>query len=264
MNSLQLEFGLPLGLVIIDTIAACAGYPKAGDENDSAAAQAVMNVLKVIAETLGCFVLGVDHFGKNMESGTRGSGAKESAADLVLACLGDKELSGSVTSTRVAVRKHRGGRQGQVHPFTLRVVEAPEPDEDGEPITSMVVDWLPAGTSSGHQPEPDPWAECRRQDQRTAVLRLKRVLMDILADQGVDLPIPPDGPTVRMIDQKIVREQFYSRTPAEGTSKQKRQLRFLQFRRALGWAEDQQLIGVAEIGDITYLRLSRPEEDDPC
>jgi hypothetical protein len=28
------------------------------------------------------------------------------------------------------------------------------------------------------------------------VLRLKRVLMEILADQGVDPPIPPDGPTV--------------------------------------------------------------------
>ncbi len=66
------------------------------------------------------------------------------------------------------------------------------------------------------------------------MLRLKRVLMDILADRGVDLPIPPDGPTVRMVDQEIVREQFYSRTPAEGTPKQKRQLRFQQFKRALG------------------------------
>ena len=28
-------------------------------------------------------------------------------------------------------------------------------------------------------------------------LKAKRVLMEILADQGVDLPIPPDGPTVR-------------------------------------------------------------------
>ena len=145
-DSLQEEFGLPLGLVVIDTIAACAGYPQAGDENDSAAAQAVMNVLKAIAETLGCFVLGVDHFGKNVESGTRGASSKESAADVVLACLGDKELSGSVTNTRLAVRKNRGGRQGQEYPFTLRVVEAPEPDEDGEPITTMVVDWQPAGT----------------------------------------------------------------------------------------------------------------------
>ena len=35
-------------------------------------------------------MLGVDHFGKNIEAGTRGAGAKESSADLVLACLGDK------------------------------------------------------------------------------------------------------------------------------------------------------------------------------
>ena len=42
--SLQEEFGLPLGLIIIDTIAACAGYARAGDENDPAAGQAVMNV----------------------------------------------------------------------------------------------------------------------------------------------------------------------------------------------------------------------------
>jgi AAA domain len=41
--SLQEEFGLPLGLIIIDTIAACAGYARAGDENDPAAGQAVMN-----------------------------------------------------------------------------------------------------------------------------------------------------------------------------------------------------------------------------
>ena len=45
-KSLQQEFGLPLGLIVIDTIAACAGYAKAGDENDPATGQAVMNVLK--------------------------------------------------------------------------------------------------------------------------------------------------------------------------------------------------------------------------
>src|SRR6476646_159805 len=148
-----------------------------------------MNVLKFLAQTLGCFVLGVDHFGKNVEAGTRGASSKESASDLVLACLGDKSLSGSVSNTRLAVRKNRGGQQGQEHPFTLRVVEAPEPDEDGEPTTTMVVDWVAAASGSAPQPEPDPWGQCRRQDQRTAILRLKRVLMDVLADQGVELPI---------------------------------------------------------------------------
>ena len=143
------EFGLPLGLIIIDTIAACAGYARAGDENDPAAGQAVMNVLKAVAQAIGCFVLGVDHFGKNLEAGTRGASSKEAAGDLVLACLGDKELSGNVINTRLAVRKNRGGQQGQEYPFTLRMVEAPEPDEDGEPITTMVVDWVPAPPGGG-------------------------------------------------------------------------------------------------------------------
>ena len=132
----------------------------------------------------------------------------------------------------------------------------------------MVVDWLPAGTSRRQHarrrrsPPRDPWAETKRQDQRQRMLRLKRVLMEILADQGVDLPIPPDGPVVRMVDQELVRELFYSHTPAEGTPKQKRQLRRMQFNRALGWAEDQQLIGINEIDEVTYLRLTRPDPQD--
>ena len=79
---LQQEFGLPLGLIVIDTIAACAGYAKAGDENDPATGQAVMNILKLAAQELNCFVLGVDHFGKSLEAGTRGASSKEAAADL--------------------------------------------------------------------------------------------------------------------------------------------------------------------------------------
>jgi hypothetical protein len=73
--------------------------------------------------------------------------------------------------------------EGREYPFTLRMVKAPEPDEDGEPIGTMVVDWVPA-PPGGARPQPDPWAQARRQDQRTAGLRLKRVLMGALADQG--------------------------------------------------------------------------------
>jgi hypothetical protein len=257
--SLQREFGLPLGLIVIDTIAACAGYARAGDESDPAAGQAVMNVLKAIAQAMGCFVLGVDHFGKSLEAGTRGASSKEAAGDLVLACLGHKELSGSVTNTRLAVRKNRGGPQGQEHSFVLRMVSAPEPDEDGEPISTMVVDWVPA--AAGVQPEQDPWAQGRRQDQRTAVLRLKRMLMDALAEHGVELPIPPDGPLVRMVAQTIVRERFYFSTPAEGTPEQKGHLRRQKFLRALDWAEQNRLIGITEIDGVTYLWLIQPEAE---
>ena len=257
--SLLQEFGLPLGLIAVDTIAASAGYSQPGAENDNAVGQAIMNVLKAVARAIGCFVLGVDHFGKDLQAGTRGAYSKESSGDLVLACLGNKELSGSVTNTRLAVRKHRGGRQGQEYPFVLREVAAPEPDEDGEPVTTMVVDWT--GPVPGTQSGPDdPWAKPKRQDQRTAALRLKRVLMTILAEQGVDLPIAPDGPVVRMVDQKLVRKAFYACTPVEGSPEQKGRLRRQRFLAALDWAEQKQLIGVGEIGDVGYLWLARLEE----
>lgn len=172
-----------------------------------------MRVLKDVAERLSCFVLGVDHYGKNMDAGLKGSVAKETQGDLVLVCLGERERSGRVVNTRLAVRKCRGGVQGKEFPFTTRVVEHPEKDEDGEAITTLVIDWQPV-PPGGAQPqaEPDPWAQGRRQEQRTAALRLKRVLMGILADQGVELPIPPDGPVVRMVAQKIVQKEFYTHT----------------------------------------------------
>jgi hypothetical protein len=265
--SLEKEFGLPLGLIGIDTIAACAGYARAGDEYDNAVGQAIMNVMKAVAQEIGCFVLGIDHFGKSLEAGTRGASSKEASAEVVLACLGDKHLSGSVTNTRLAVRKHRGGKQGQEYPFTLRPVDAPELDEDGDKITTMVVDWLPPGTAPAVVPPDDPWAlACRQQDQRTVMLRLKRVIMTILVERGIDLPIPPDGPVVRMVDQEIVREVFYGCTPAEEgqTPKQQRQVRHTQFKRARDRAEQNGLISVGNIGKVTYLWLTRPdpEKDD--
>jgi hypothetical protein len=300
--SLQDEFGLPLGLIWIDTVAACAGYNRAGDENDNAVGQALMNVLKAVAQEMKCFVIGVDHFGKDLMAGTRGAYSKESAGDVVLACLGDKQLSGSVINTRLAVRKHRGGKQGQEYPFNLRQVEAPEKDEDGDPITTMVVDWLPPGSAQAAMPPDDPWvAGCRRDDQRAGMTRLKRVFLTALAEHGVERPIPSalhvrtssppignevrtqsadapisskvpvqssppieeqlwtptlDAPTVRMINQEIVQDAFYLCTPGDP-----RQTQHSRYCRARDRAEQLGLICAGNIGDITYLWLTRPETE---
>jgi RecA-family ATPase len=102
--SLLEEFGLPLGLIIIDTIAACAGYSQPGAENDNAVGQAIMNVLKAVAQKIGCFVLGVDHFGKDLQAGTRGAYSKESSGDLVLACLGAKDAKKSWSAIKPVSR----------------------------------------------------------------------------------------------------------------------------------------------------------------
>ena len=258
--SLIAEFGLPLGLIIIDTIVVSAGYPQLGAENDPAVTQTLMGVLKEVAQQLNCFVLGLDHYGKDLAAGTRGSSAKEASADLVLACLGDREPSGCVTNTRLAVRKCRGGPQGQEFYFTVRKVEDLTPDQDGDPITTLVIEWTTGPTAP--PPPKDPWQQCRRGDQQTAVTRLKRVLMAMLAEHGVDRPISPNGPTVRMIDREIVRTEFYAQTAADGTPAQKGEFRRKQFNRALDWTEQQKLIGVRELEGITYLWLSNPRSED--
>jgi hypothetical protein len=68
---------------------------------------------------------------------------------------------------------------------------------------------------------------------------------------------------VRMVDQKFVRKAFYACTPTdEGTLERKGHFRRQKFLRALDWAEDEQLIAVTEIDGVTYLRLTRPGEEE--
>jgi hypothetical protein len=263
-ESLMAEFGLPLGLIIVDTVAAAAGYNSIGAENDNAIAQALMNVMRAVGRALDCYVLGVDHFGKQLETGTRGSSAKEASADLVLACLGEREVSGRVLNTRLTVRKNRGGPQGMEYSFVLREVESEELDEDDEPITTRVVDWQTGAAAAAPSSPKDPWRQSRQHSQRLVAVRLQRVLMSVLAEHGVDLAIAPNGPIVRMVDQEIAREKFYDKTRApDGTSQQKAEFRQKQFRRALNWAEEHGLIDSQEQDGITYLWLTRPEPADP-
>ncbi len=53
--------------------------------------------------------------------------------------------------------------------------------------------------------------------------------MAALAERGVP---GPDG-AARMIDQEIVREQFYAATPVDGTPKQRSHTRWQKFLRVL-------------------------------
>ena len=85
-----------------------AGYAEGGD-NDTAASQRVMNTMRILSQHTGALVVGIDHFGKVVETGTRGSSAKEGAADTVIALLADRELSGGVRTPACraqATRRH--------------------------------------------------------------------------------------------------------------------------------------------------------------
>jgi hypothetical protein len=131
--------GVDLALIIVDTVAAAAAFDR---EDDAAQAQTVMGALGSLSAESGAFVLGVDHFGKDIETGTRGSSAKEAYAETVLALVGKREVTGRIADLRMGVRKVRDGDQGRIIPFRLEVIDCGV-DEDGDQITTCVVHWEP-------------------------------------------------------------------------------------------------------------------------
>jgi hypothetical protein len=247
---MQKRFGLPLVLIVIDTVAAAAGYQKAGDENDAAVAQRVMNVLGEISKLTGTFCIAADHFGKDISTGTRGSSAKEGFADLVLALLGDKEIAGGVKNTRMTARKRRGGASGAEFAFTVKKVVMGT-DEDGEATETLVIEW-------GDSTEPaatGPWPK--------SLKLLHRIIMALLADCGTDIRPFADGPVVRAIDEELVRAEFYKSYLADGDTEAKRAAaRRKAFQRAVKDAQARNLVGVRVIDAVTFVWLPNPTRDE--
>src|SRR5262249_25011951 len=120
-DKMKAKWQLPCALIVIDTIVVSAGYTKEGQDNDTAVSQRIMSTGE-LSKVTGTFVLGVDHFGKAVEIGTRGSSAKEGAADVVLALLGDRNVAGKVTNTRLALRKRRSGPSDEEFQFASREI----------------------------------------------------------------------------------------------------------------------------------------------
>jgi AAA domain len=248
-EKLAREFGLPLSLIVVDTVVAAAGFTKDGQENDAALGQAIMRTLAQLARLAKCFVFGVDHFGKAVETGTRGSSAKEGAADVVLALLGDKAVTGEMTNTRLALRKLRSGAAGQEHPFTPRIVDM-DLDHNGQPLTTLVLDW---GAAPEAKASKDDWGY----GKSTNLLR--RIIMRLLADCGIDLAPWADGPMVRALNLKMVRTEFLKSYYAEGdTPKKARDAKAAAFKRAIDIAIEKTAIVVREVGDEHFVWLTKP------
>jgi hypothetical protein len=247
-QEIKRRFGVPLVLIYIDTMIAAAAYAKAGDDNDAAVSQKVMSVLSSLSRQTGALVIGVDHFGKVVEVGTRGSSSKEGHADVVLALLGDREVNGTISNTRLAVRKMRDGSSGLELPFAPRDVPIGT-DEDGEAITRVVIDWDKQATT---KPTDDRWSK--------SLLLLRRILMTTLVG-GTDVTPFADGPVVRAVDLKLVRTEFYKQYPAEGDTKQQTSVRRQAFGRAVKDAQAKALIATREVDGVQLVWLVAKAEE---
>jgi hypothetical protein len=205
-ETMQQKYGLPLALIAIDTLSPAAQFK---DANSSAEAQHVMSVLKKIAHTFQCFVMAVDHFGKNVDTGTRDSSVKESDVDTVLALLGERDLSGTVTNPRMAFRKVRGAPSGDVIPFRTRHIEVADLDAEGHEkiFGTLVVDFAD---------KPEAVQAATKREQLPKALKIfKRALDNSLERFGIMLRPFFDGPQVKAVDRDYVRAEFLAAYPAD-------------------------------------------------
>lgn len=117
------------GIVLIDTLA--QSMPGA-DENASQDMGAGIRGLQDIQQQLGVTVIAVHHVGKDASKGPRGHSSLFGALDFAIEVRRDGD------GREWQLTKAKDEEDGQLHPFTLRVVELGE-DEDGDLITSAVV-----------------------------------------------------------------------------------------------------------------------------
>lgn len=137
--------GEDLGLVVIDTLS--ASVPGA-DENSAADMSPVLAALQDMAVALQTLVLVVAHTGKDETRGLRGWSGQLGNADgvIMLTEPDDETRSGTVL-------KVKDGPSGDRFGFALSVVELGQ-DEDGDPITSCVIEDrdAPEGSRPGRKP----------------------------------------------------------------------------------------------------------------
>ena len=245
-KQMQDNFGVPLVMIAFDTVAAAAGFK---DENDNAEAQRALNVLADLAKRFQVCCLGLDHFGKNVDSGTRGGSAKEGAVDAVIALLGERTLSGKVSGSRLTIRKLRDGETGGEVEFAAKQVRLGA-DEDGEPVTTLVIDWQ-TGSQAPRKPR---WSK--------ALATLRKSLMVVSVEKGENVrPYGAEGPMVRAVDRESLRAEYYKSWAGdseteEGLADARRQA----FNRDLKRAAAEELIGVRD----KLIWLAGPEDGPPA
>ena len=185
---MQARYGVRLGLVVIDTLAAVFNVL---DENDPNQATGVMQVLQRLARENGCLVIGVSHFGKNAEAGVRGSSAWTASADVVLAATAAiSEATGKVKDRRLALTKSRYAETCPISAFQLEEI-AIAVDDDLEPVTAAVV------------------RSCEATTKRRAPSRHAQLLMDCVDEVLTSDPIVIGGRSSARRDR--VRALFNAR-----------------------------------------------------
>lgn len=203
-----------LGLVTIDTMAAAAELTD--DQHNAAGTnQKIFNMLHAIARKYDCAVLVTDHLGKDASKGTRGSGAKEASADVVLTVTGTVNDDGICSNTAMTIKKLRGGAANKRIVFGLQEVKMPL-DPDGRRQDGVVVKWEVASGKLRDGKGP------AKQNKRHALLMraLDRALIEATPKQWQWVSLGRDL-NFKAVDETLVRTVYKVSAPATGEDGEK-------------------------------------------
>jgi hypothetical protein len=139
----QIQLAGGADIVVVDTLTAAA--PSA-DQNSQKDMGPVIDHCRAIGAVTGAMIFWIHHSGKDPSKGSRGSSAIPAAVDVEIEIT---ELSNG--SRQAQITKLRDGESGAIFPFVLRQVVLGT-DDDGEAITSCVVDHLPTETERPRRP----------------------------------------------------------------------------------------------------------------
>jgi hypothetical protein len=216
---MQERFGVRLGAVFIDTVAACFDMK---DENSNAEVARICNIIRSIGDAVGAVMIPIHHYGKDAATGLRGGSAWRGAADVVISVTADIDpVTGEVRNRGIAVAKARDGEQGPVAPFILEWVKLGE-DEDGEVFGTCVV---------------------RRDTERVlgpgskvpkGLQALEIACRTAVGKNGEDVQLQNDGARIRAVELKHVKAIFCEvYVTGEGDPKKAIAARDRAWRRAL-------------------------------
>lgn len=133
-------------LVVIDTLnRATPGTDENGPEDSGR----ILAAMQAIQEMTGGFILVCHHTGKDASKGMRGHSSLFAGMDAVVA------TSRTGDARDWTNEKEKDDRDGQTHPFRLKVIEVGE-DDDGDPVTSCVVEQPGADDPVSTIPRPRP------------------------------------------------------------------------------------------------------------
>jgi hypothetical protein len=136
-----------------------------------------MNFCADLAKEMEVFIAVCDHFGKNIEAGTRGSSAKEGRADAVLAVLGKPDQPPD-EPRRLRWRKIRNGVSGREIQFRLGVIHVAMGDAV---VETRSVEFILNGAADAPV------------SRRKELSNEQRVALNVLADciKQKPVPLPP-------------------------------------------------------------------------